>query len=75
MLIPYLEDGLAYTPFLNGLKSGRFKFALVEQKETALAEALRRAADFIPATEICADSSDVPNKARVLGDKNFNHSD
>jgi len=38
MLIPNLEDGVAYTSFLNGLKSGRFKFSLAEQKETTLAE-------------------------------------
>jgi len=60
---------------VNDLKSDHFKFALVEQKETTLAEALRKAADFIRAIEICADSSDVPKKTRVPGDKNFNHSD
>ena len=30
VLIPELEDGVAYTFFLNGLKSGRFKFSLAE---------------------------------------------
>jgi len=54
MLIPDLEDTVAYTSFLHGLKSGRFRFSLAEQKETALLEALRKAADFIHATEICA---------------------
>ena len=73
MLIPDLEDGVAYTSFLNGLKNGRFKFSLVEHKETTLAEALRKAADFIQATEICADSADTPKKAKNPGDQGFNH--
>ena len=47
VLIPDLEDRAAHTSFLNDLKSGRFKFSLAEQKETTLAEALRKAADFI----------------------------
>ena len=73
MLIPDLEDGVAYTSFLNDLKSGRFKLSLVEQKETTLAAALRKAADFIWATEICVDNSDAPKKTKALGDKNSNH--
>jgi len=63
-----LEDGVAYTSFLNDLKSGRFKFSLAEQKETMLAEALRKAADFIQATEICTDNSNAPKKPKALGD-------
>jgi len=47
VLIPDLEDGVAYTSFLNGLKSGRFKLSLAEQGETTLVEVLRKAADFI----------------------------
>ena len=47
VLIPDLEDAVVYISFLNGLKNGWFKFALAEQKETTLAEALRKAADFI----------------------------
>jgi len=47
----------------------------VEQKETTLVAALRKATDFIRATEICADSLDAPKKAKALGDKNFNRSD
>jgi len=70
MLIPDLEDGVAYTSFLNGLKSGRFKLSLAKQKETTLAEALRKAADFIRATEICADSPHTPKKTKVPGDRN-----
>ena len=61
---------MAYTSFLNGYKSGRFKFSLVEQKETTLAEALRKAADFIRATEICTESMNAPKKAKVLVDRN-----
>jgi len=72
VLIPDLEDGVAYTSFLNGLKNGRFKFSLAEQKETTLVEALRKAADFIRATEICTDSSDAPKKTKTLGDRDFN---
>lgn len=64
-MIPDLEDGVAYTSFLNGLKSGQFKFSLVEQKETTLVEALRKAVNFIHATEICTASTDVPKKAKV----------
>jgi len=49
-LIPDLRDGLAYTSFLNSQNSGRFKFSLVEKKETILEEALKKATDFIRAT-------------------------
>jgi len=59
VLIPELEDGVAYTSFLNGLKSRRFKFSLAEQKKTTLAKALRKVADFIRATKICVDNSDA----------------
>jgi len=72
VLIPDLEDGVPYTSFLNGLKSGHFKFSLVEQKEMTLVDALRKAADFIRATEICTDSSDAPKKMKALGDRGFN---
>ena len=75
VLIPNLEDGVAYTSFLNSLKSGRFKFSLAEQKEITLAEALRKAADFIRAMEICSDNSDASKKARIPGHKNFNRGD
>jgi len=47
VLIPDLEDGVAYTSFLNNLRSDRLKFFLAEQNETALAEALSKAKDFI----------------------------
>ena len=56
---------MAYTLFLNGLKSDRFKFFLAKQKETMLAEALKKLADFIRAMEICAESTDAPKKAKV----------
>ena len=75
VLISDLKDGVAYTSSLNGLKGGRFKFSLVEQEETTLVEALRNAADFIHATEICADNSDAPKKVRIPGVKNLNRSD
>ena len=75
VLIPDLEDGMAYTSFLNGLKSGRFKLSLAEQKDTTLVEALRKAADFIGATEICADNSNTPKKAWTLVEKNPNCGD
>ena len=70
VLIPDLEDGVVYTSFLNGLKSGHFKFSLAEQKETTLAKALRKVADFIRATEIYTDNLDAPKKAKTLVDKN-----
>jgi len=47
VLIPDLQDGVAYTAFLNGLLPGKFKFSLAESKVTTLAEALRRAQSFI----------------------------
>ena len=40
-----------------------------------LAKALRKAAGFIRAIEVSADSSDVLKKAKVPGNKNFNCSD
>jgi len=74
-LIPDLEDGVVYTSFLNGLKNGQFNFALIEQKETSLAEALRKAADFIWATEIYAGSADIVKKAKAQGDRNTGQGD
>jgi len=47
ILIPDLQDGVAYAAFLNGLLPGIFKFFLVESKVTTLVDALRRAQDFI----------------------------
>jgi len=75
VLIPNLEGGLDYTSFLNVLKSGRFKFSLAEQKETTLAEPLRKAVDFIRATEICVDNSDAPKKVGIPVDRNPNRGD
>ena len=48
-----LHDGLAYADFLNGMLAGRFKFSLVENKFTTLADVLIRAQDFIQEIEIC----------------------
>jgi len=70
VLIPNLEEGVAYTSFLNGLKSRRFKFSLAEQKEITLAEALRKAADFIRAIEIYVDSLDARRKGKTPTDRN-----
>ena len=70
-----LEDRVTYTSFLNGLKSGRFKFSLAEQKETTLVKALRKAAYFIRTTEICAGSSDAPRKAKTPTDRNLDRGD
>ena len=66
---------MGYTSFLNGLKSGHFKFSLAEQKETTLADDLRKVADFIRGTEICTDNYGAPKKSKASGDKNFNHGD
>jgi len=41
-----LEKGVACTSFLKGLRTGWFKFSLAELKETSLAEALMKTADF-----------------------------
>jgi len=73
VLMPDLEDEVAYISFFNGPRSSRFKFFLAEPKETTFVEALSKAADFIRATEICTDNSDAPKKARILGDKNLSH--
>jgi len=72
VLIPNLQDGVAYAAFLNGLLPGRFKFLLAESKVTTLVEALGRAQSFIKATEICAEegSSRQDNKKRVVEDRN-----
>jgi len=43
ILIPDLQDGVAYMTFLNGLLPRRLKFSLTESKVMILAEALRRA--------------------------------
>jgi len=49
ILIPGLQDGVAYAAFLNGLLTGRFKFSLADSKVTTLVEALGRAqASFRP---------------------------
>jgi len=42
MLIPDLQDGVAYVAFLKGLLMGHLKVSLAENKVTALANALRR---------------------------------
>lgn len=75
VLIPNLEDEVAYTSFLNNLKSGWFRFSLAEQKETTLAEALRKLADFIRATKICAESTNAPKKAKAPVDRNSGRGD
>ena len=64
VLIPDLQDGIAYTTFLNGLLPGRFKFSLGESKVAILANALRRAQDFIQAMEICARDEFIPHESR-----------
>ena len=69
-MIPDMEDEVAYTSFLNGLKSGRFKFSSAEQKEATLSEALRKAADSVRATEIYAKSTNAPKKTKTPVDKN-----
>ena len=57
------------------LKGRQFKFSLVEQKETTLAEALRKAAVFIRTIEICADGSDASRKAKPSTDRNHSWGD
>jgi len=69
-LIPDLEDEVAYTSFLNGLKRRQFKFSFTEQKQTAVAEAPRRATDFICATKIWVESTDASKKAKAPVDRN-----
>jgi len=64
VLIPDLQDGVAYAAFLNGLLPGRFKFTLAESKVTTLVEALGRAKSFIQATEICAGEELPGRRAR-----------
>jgi len=63
-LIPDLQDGIAYTAFLNGLLPGRFKFSLAESKVTILVDALRKLQDFIQATKICAGDEPQHQKNR-----------
>jgi len=55
ILIPNLQDGVIFTGFLNGLLPRRFQFFLAESdKHSVDVEVLRRAQEFIQATEICA---------------------
>ena len=63
VLIPYLQDRVVYTAFLNGLLPGTFKFSLAESNVTTLAYALRRA-DFIQAIKICTRDGSVHQEAR-----------
>jgi len=73
VLIPDLQDRVAYAAFLNGLLPGRFKFSSAESKVTTLVKALGRAQSFIQATEIC--TGDEPpwqeNKKRAVEDRNL----
>jgi len=41
VLIPNLQDGVAYITFINGLLPGRFKFSFAESKVTTLVDTLR----------------------------------
>ena len=75
VLIPDLEDGVAYTFFLSVLKNERFKFSPAGQKETSLAEALRKVTDLIRGTEIYAENADTSEKAKAQGDKNASLAD
>jgi len=47
------------------------EFFFEEWKETTLVEALRKAIDFIRASEICAESADAPKKAKVPINRNL----
>ena len=66
-MIPDLEDGVAYTSFLNRLKNKQLKFSPTEQKETCLLEALRKVANFIKVTEICAEGIDASKTLKFKG--------
>jgi len=72
VLIPDLQDGVAYAAFLNGLLPSRFKFSLAESKVTTPIEALGRVQSFIEATKICAgkESLLLDSKKRVVEDRN-----
>ena len=70
-----LEDGVAYTSFLNSLKSGRFKFSLAEHKEITLAETVRKVVDFICPIKIHAECTDGPMKAKALVERNTGRGD
>jgi len=75
VLIPDLQDGVAYATFLNELLPGRFKCSLVESKVTTLADALRRAQDFIQAIEICVGNDFVWQDAwKRVGEDNDSQS-
>jgi len=69
-IIVNLQDE-AYTISLNRLLPGRSKFSLAESKVKTLVEALRRAQDFIQATEICVrdDFVQPDNRKREREDK------
>ena len=51
-----LNAGVAFDAFIRGLRLGNFKFDLVKNKITTLAEALREVEAFIHATEVWAEA-------------------
>ena len=75
VLIPDLEDRVAYTSLLNSLKNGQFKFSLAEQKETILAKVLRKAAKFFRAIKFCVESTNTSKKAMVPANGNVGRGD
>ena len=64
-LIVDVEDWVVYTSFLNSLKSGQFKFSPAKQKETSLAEALKKVIDFVRATKIYVEGGDGNRKSEA----------
>uniref|UniRef100_A0A803LXD8 Retrotransposon gag domain-containing protein n=1 Tax=Chenopodium quinoa TaxID=63459 RepID=A0A803LXD8_CHEQI len=52
-LIPDLQDNVAFTALLVGLKSNKLKFELVHDKVSTFSEAMERAERIIEASEVC----------------------
>ncbi|XP_021759171.1 uncharacterized protein LOC110724082 [Chenopodium quinoa] len=52
-IIPDLQDNVAFTALLFGLKSNKLKFELVHNKVSTFSEAIERAERIIEASEVC----------------------
>ena len=61
-LIPDLQDNIAYTSLLAGLRPGKFKWGLLEDKDSTFTEAMRRAEKYIQAADICGSTSSQNKK-------------
>ncbi|XP_056686050.1 uncharacterized protein [Spinacia oleracea] len=68
--IPNLQDSVAFTALMTGLKAGsRFRWVLADEKISTLPQAMVRAQRYIQSAEICNPSveTDLKRKKEVVG--------